>query len=282
MAFISKVHNFSGDFQTPTTTPQMWFDHETTSPGFFDNYGMMTMPPEYDIITTPLSRSSSWKTSFPERFGVYDVMVVPTSPSTGYSGIPPGTDYQKVEKDDFFCSNGTNSWLSAYPGANTNWEIENQKSSSEIEEPTLKIGRYSVEERKDKIMKYLKKRNQRNFNKTIKYECRKTLADKRIRVRGRFAKNKNDHPHHHLHDHNQPCEDQVLPNINNSNPCEQDIQQQYTNNFMMKQDYDEEEEWLHEAMASLPVRSIHVVCCKVEPYNLIMSSTYQGLMPVRA
>ncbi|KAI3754027.1 hypothetical protein L2E82_26118 [Cichorium intybus] len=248
MAFISKVHSFSGDFQTPATTIPMWYD-DTTSPSFYDTYGM-TMTPEYDI-TTPLSRSSSWKASFPERFGVSE-MVVPTSP-TGFSSIPAGSDYQKVEKDDYFCSSGgysTNSW-SSYPTAPTNWEMENQKTSTDIEEPTLKIGRYSVEERKDKIMKYLKKRNQRNFNKTIKYECRKTLADKRIRVRGRFAKNKNDH-HHHLHDHHQPCEDQVLPNINtNNNPCVEDIQQLYTNDFMMKHDYDEEEEWLQEAMASL-------------------------------
>ncbi|KAI3524165.1 hypothetical protein L1887_02817 [Cichorium endivia] len=48
--------------------------------------------------------------------------------------------------------------------------MENQKTRSEIEEPTLKIGGYSVEERKDKILKYLKKRNQRNFNKMIKVE----------------------------------------------------------------------------------------------------------------
>lgn len=45
------------------------------------------------------------------------------------------------------------------------------------------------EERKEKIHKYLKKRNERNFSKKIKYACRKTLADSRPRVRGRFAKN---------------------------------------------------------------------------------------------
>ncbi|KAF2601513.1 hypothetical protein F2Q70_00028307 [Brassica cretica] len=35
----------------------------------------------------------------------------------------------------------------------------------------------------------MKKRNERNFSKKIKYACRKTLADSRPRVRGRFAKN---------------------------------------------------------------------------------------------
>ncbi|MCL7030833.1 hypothetical protein MKW94_015253 [Papaver nudicaule] len=60
-------------------------------------------------------------------------------------------------------------------------------SCSSVEE--TKVRRYSKEERKDRILKYLKKKNQRNFNKTIKYVCRKTLADRRIRIRGRFARN---------------------------------------------------------------------------------------------
>ncbi|KAI3675676.1 hypothetical protein L1987_85268 [Smallanthus sonchifolius] len=249
MAYISKVHNFQTDFQTPATTLPMWYD-DTTSSGFLDKYGI-TMTPEYDV-TPPLSRSSSWKTSFPERFGVSE-MVVPTSP-TGFSSVnPTETDYQKVEQDDLFCSTGgygTNSFL--YPTATNNWETESPKTSKEIEEPTLKIGRYSTEERKDKIMRYLKKRNQRNFNKTIKYECRKTLADKRIRVRGRFAKNNNDHHHHHHDNDHQPCEDQVLPSINTANNSfEEEIPHLYTNSFLMKQDYDEDEEWLQEAMASL-------------------------------
>ncbi|XP_062147113.1 uncharacterized protein LOC133854859 [Alnus glutinosa] len=61
--------------------------------------------------------------------------------------------------------------------------------SSFIEETNFKVGRYSAEERKEKISKYRAKRNQRNFNKTIKYACRKTLADNRPRIRGRFARN---------------------------------------------------------------------------------------------
>ncbi|KVI00415.1 hypothetical protein Ccrd_021352 [Cynara cardunculus var. scolymus] len=47
----------------------------------------------------------------------------------------------------------------------------------------------SSKERKEKIHRYMKKRNERNFSKKIKYACRKTLADSRPRVRGRFAKN---------------------------------------------------------------------------------------------
>ncbi|KAJ8431952.1 hypothetical protein Cgig2_000011 [Carnegiea gigantea] len=58
-----------------------------------------------------------------------------------------------------------------------------------IEEANSKVGRYSAEERKERIDRYRAKRTQRNFNKTIKYACRKTLADSRARVRGRFARN---------------------------------------------------------------------------------------------
>ncbi|KAL6349501.1 hypothetical protein AAG906_034158 [Vitis piasezkii] len=54
---------------------------------------------------------------------------------------------------------------------------------------SFRVGRYSAEERKERIDKYRAKRTQRNFNKTIKYACRKTLADSRPRVRGRFARN---------------------------------------------------------------------------------------------
>ncbi|XP_010556922.1 PREDICTED: two-component response regulator-like APRR7 isoform X2 [Tarenaya hassleriana] len=57
------------------------------------------------------------------------------------------------------------------------------------EATSSKVGRLSAEQRKEKIHRYMKKRNERNFSKKIKYACRKTLADSRPRVRGRFAKN---------------------------------------------------------------------------------------------
>ncbi|KAI6694093.1 hypothetical protein NL676_021803 [Syzygium grande] len=60
---------------------------------------------------------------------------------------------------------------------------------SSFEDSAYKVGKLSIEERKEKIHRYMKKRNERNFSKKIKYACRKTLADSRPRVRGRFAKN---------------------------------------------------------------------------------------------
>ncbi|EEE51105.1 hypothetical protein OsJ_31832 [Oryza sativa Japonica Group] len=61
--------------------------------------------------------------------------------------------------------------------------------TTSLEDTSFKTVRLSNEERKEKIHRYIKKRNERNFSKKIKYACRKTLADSRPRVRGRFAKN---------------------------------------------------------------------------------------------
>jgi CCT motif len=52
-----------------------------------------------------------------------------------------------------------------------------------------RAGRLAPQERLQKILKYRQKRHERNFTKRIKYQCRKTLADSRPRVRGRFARN---------------------------------------------------------------------------------------------
>ncbi|XP_022156746.1 uncharacterized protein LOC111023585 [Momordica charantia] len=69
--------------------------------------------------------------------------------------------------------------------AERGWSSE----SSLIIEGMAKACRYSPEEKRERIERYKTKRNQRNFNKKIKYECRKTLADSRRRIRGRFARN---------------------------------------------------------------------------------------------
>ncbi|XP_006363341.1 zinc finger protein CONSTANS-LIKE 2-like [Solanum tuberosum] len=61
--------------------------------------------------------------------------------------------------------------------------------SNSIIEGMNKACKYSPQEKKERIERYRTKRNQRNFNKKIKYECRKTLADSRPRIRGRFARN---------------------------------------------------------------------------------------------
>ncbi|GJZ63301.1 CCT domain-containing protein [Tanacetum coccineum] len=61
--------------------------------------------------------------------------------------------------------------------------------SNSIIESMNKACRYSPDEKKERIERYRSKKTQRNFTKKIKYVCRKTLADSRPRVRGRFARN---------------------------------------------------------------------------------------------
>ncbi|XP_023511729.1 uncharacterized protein LOC111776500 [Cucurbita pepo subsp. pepo] len=113
-----------------------------------------------------------------------------------------------------------------------NWEIQ----SNEVpvaEDSNMKVGRYSEEVRKQRILRYLKKRNQRNFTKTIKYACRKTLADRRIRVRGRFARN------------NEACDQEPNPAKNDTCILHMDNELVYNHELgvQMKKD---EEEWEQE------------------------------------
>ncbi|KAL5766173.1 hypothetical protein ACOSP7_016790 [Xanthoceras sorbifolium] len=142
--------------------------------------------------------------------------------------------------DHEYCYGFVQDFKPVYPSAAAaeNWAIQNNEMPS-VEDTNTKVGRYSVEERKDRIFRYLKKKNKRNFKKTIKYECRKTLADRRVRVRGRFARNSE-----------QLCEeDQMVMKNNNGNNIHQKDKELYctTDAFQMKQD----EEWLQEAMASV-------------------------------
>ncbi|XP_041993749.1 uncharacterized protein LOC121744316 [Salvia splendens] len=135
----------------------------------------------YDV-NSPVSVAS-----FPDvQFGLAsDYMVVPQM-ETGFRDFS-ASDYNHSHVFDSGSEECSGSvWLPFNPLLAQNWG----KDATMVEESEqVKVGRYSAEERKDRIVRYLKKRNQRNFNKTIKYACRKTLADKRVRVRGRFAKN---------------------------------------------------------------------------------------------
>ncbi|XP_022943623.1 zinc finger protein CONSTANS-LIKE 1-like isoform X1 [Cucurbita moschata] len=111
------------------------------------------------------------------------------------------------------------------------WGTQSSYELHGVEETNIKVAsRYSEEERKERIVRYLKKRNQRNFNKTIKYACRKTLADRRTRVRGRFARNNNELCDTEIH---LKTNHLTAPSHNQTNKEE------------------EEESWLQELAASL-------------------------------
>lgn len=55
-------------------------------------------------------------------------------------------------------------------------------------ESAKKIGSYSPEARKLRIQKFHEKRKSRTWKKSIKYDCRKKLADDRPRIKGRFVR----------------------------------------------------------------------------------------------
>ncbi|KAJ0964925.1 hypothetical protein J5N97_026063 [Dioscorea zingiberensis] len=64
--------------------------------------------------------------------------------------------------------------------------------TSSIVNSSLTIGDVNlngkIEERREKLSRYRRKKSKRNFGRKIKYACRKALADSQPRVRGRFAK----------------------------------------------------------------------------------------------
>ena len=55
-----------------------------------------------------------------------------------------------------------------------------------------RIGIYTKDERTEILTRFLKKRTSRCWRKKIRYGCRKNLADRRMRVKGRFVKREED------------------------------------------------------------------------------------------
>lgn len=49
------------------------------------------------------------------------------------------------------------------------------------------IGTLTLQQRQEKLRRYLEKKQRRVWAKKIKYACRKKVADNRIRVKGRFV-----------------------------------------------------------------------------------------------
>lgn len=79
-----------------------------------------------------------------------------------------------------------NSWRAALPDGDPSLT---PGSAADLASENFKVGKLTAEERLQKILRYRQKRHDRNFKRVVKYQCRKTLADSRPRVRGRFARN---------------------------------------------------------------------------------------------
>ncbi|KAA8523450.1 hypothetical protein F0562_009873 [Nyssa sinensis] len=173
---------------------------------FFDNGAFDRVPTESDVT------SSFSMASVPERFGVSD-MAVPTLPEF-YLGRCDSVarNYQsfgeRCQPDiSEFREESTGAvpdFRAVYPTSGANWAIQGK--------PVPVVDQES----------------------TMKYACRKTLADKRVRVRGRFARN------------NELCEEEEvmkrnkLPDHEERGFCD--------DSFQIKHDG---EDWLQEALASL-------------------------------
>lgn len=54
------------------------------------------------------------------------------------------------------------------------------------------VGAYSPEQRKERILKFLEKRQRRVWTKKVKYDVRKNFADSRMRIKGRFVKKEDE------------------------------------------------------------------------------------------
>ena len=57
---------------------------------------------------------------------------------------------------------------------------------------SIQIGTISIEERRQKVLRFLEKRKRRVYTKKISYLCRKRVADQRQRFKGRFVSKKTE------------------------------------------------------------------------------------------
>ncbi|XP_010499619.1 PREDICTED: uncharacterized protein LOC104777094 isoform X3 [Camelina sativa] len=191
-----------------------------------DCYGSFNTSSNPESIFVPQVFAISDVVSVPEYNNYYQKMSVNNATQYFHGGDQEYYGFSPEIKPLFRPATGEQSWQG------------NSEGGIQADQPNIKVGRYSVEERKDRIMRYLKKKNQRNFNKTIKYVCRKTLADRRVRVRGRFARN------------NETCEEQSHMSKNHNNHSEKDEDMfSGSDDYLMQMEHDDG--WLHEAMSTL-------------------------------
>lgn len=92
----------------------------------------------------------------------------------------------------FFHGKPPSSFSDLVAGLGLPAEVEEMLNNSKIfnniqSSITKKIGPLTVEERRAKVEKYFEKRKNRTWCKRINYDCRKRVADSRLRFKGRFV-----------------------------------------------------------------------------------------------
>ncbi|KAF7139954.1 hypothetical protein RHSIM_Rhsim06G0240000 [Rhododendron simsii] len=200
------------EFPTPIGGGAMWVDEEGSP--FFDNNGALVLvdtmvPPETDVTS-----SFNSVMPFPEQLGVSPDMAVPVLAefNQGLSGIIAGSGER-------FESYSTGSGVCYVQD----------------------VCEFGEEYCNGIVPDYQAVYPSSNHNW---YECRKTLADKRVRVRGRFARN------------NELCDgDHAAPTKekNNNNDDNNNFHEDggFYNDDTVKIKYDVEDDWLQEAISSL-------------------------------
>lgn len=174
LQFPSEFENYPSAFRSYTHTNLLQFSF-----------------PDYSVLMGNLNTSAAMSA---EGLGLFSGSVFNTEP------LLHSQDLEFQGENESFYSSDQSGYASGDMQTlygNNNQRLASSCSSpvlltcdtSNLDESTYGVRRLTVDERKEKINRYLKKRNKRNFTKKIKYVCRKTLADSRPRVRGRFAKN---------------------------------------------------------------------------------------------
>ncbi|XP_011018703.1 PREDICTED: uncharacterized protein LOC105121675 [Populus euphratica] len=129
--------------------------------------------------------------SLPQPSGILDIDVLPQLMDYKMGGHR--ADIAKIQNFDagFRWPEGYAKFYAPLPSFRRKMgmqEVEYDQTASTKNSDTKNVARYTAEERKERILKYLKKKNRRTYNNNVKYACRKTIAEGRPRVRGRFAK----------------------------------------------------------------------------------------------
>ncbi|XP_023511996.1 uncharacterized protein LOC111776840 [Cucurbita pepo subsp. pepo] len=190
--FLSGVTHSSADLAgvdfdwLPDSSIKLWNSEVSDSCGD----GSPTSPPQPLTFRRPTNRFL-----LDQSFSLLNPSLQTTSSLhrtfSSSSSSPPPPTAESLPSRPLFPAGDFKEW---------GWQRNKQRAESPVScessitiEGLSRACRYSPEEKKERIERYKSKRNQRNFNKKIKYACRKSLADSRPRIRGRFARY-NDNP----------------------------------------------------------------------------------------